>query len=79
MSAVSLDDIGQRLAAVEKQLLMLPQILEVSNEHTEMIARLLNALGRVDRKVDAVHRDVLQLRAELVGVIDPEFPAVNQP
>lgn len=93
MSAADQGDIGQRLATVENRLLLIPQILEVSKEHLDMIAQLMNAVGRVDNKVDAVrrdvlqlrsevdavHQDVLQLRSELVGVIDPAFPVVDQP
>ncbi len=38
------------------------------------VARVRRDLGA---QIRAVHRDVLSLRAELAGVIDPRFPAVG--
>ena len=44
---------------------------------TAVEERLVPRLDALERKIDVVHRDLLSLRAELVGVIDPQFPPVG--
>lgn len=33
-------------------------------------------LDRLECKTDAIHRDLMTLRVELRGVIDPDFPSL---
>ncbi|WP_420637024.1 hypothetical protein [Candidatus Palauibacter sp.] len=40
------------------------------------VATVETRVATVETRVTAIHRDLLTLRSQLVGVVDPQFPAL---
>lgn len=60
----------------EKNLDAIRQIIreEVRPMIREEVRPIEKRLSRLECKTDAIHRDLMTLRVELRGVIDPDFP-----
>ena len=50
---------------------------EVRPMFREELQPIEKRLDRLECKTDAIHRDLMTLRVELRGVIDPDFPALG--
>ena len=48
----------------------------VTIQAREELQPIEKRLGRLECKTDAIHRDLMTLRVELRGVIDPDFPSL---
>lgn len=53
-----------------------PIIQEEVQPIREEVDGIKGRLARLESKTDAIHRDLMTLRVELRGVIDPDFPAL---